>query len=474
MVKLSSRIVGLFMILCFLFYVTQIFAYECRWEKQYGGLSEKISCLEYNKTREILYAGTENGLFLTKDFGKMWEKIDTPAGVFQIKDIALTEKDIFILTDNNVLYRGDSNNWKRLNFNGEIDGLASFSESSILAWSGKKLFKLKKRGWEEIGREFIKDSIIDCVWQKDVICVMLKDEVLFSFDNGETWKRTSIKGKNAFLNEEDDDETIDEEDAVYKEGKVAEGRIAYWPEKGIVGVFRGESIFVIDPKTLSYNSVSTTFIKGKHLNSIAIVNGKVIVAGGSDIFVLFLKEDVLEKVDGAYIREDSSLSILDVQKIAVEYAEVSPEKIKRWRDGAKWKAVMPKVSVGFSESIDDNTEIYTNASTSYAVVGPRERDYDWDIDLTWDLADLVWNDAQTNIDVRSRLMVQLREDVLEEVTRLYFERKRLLAEITDMIESKGNKEGKILEKKIKLEEITAHIDAYTGGEFSASLKGLTK
>ena len=68
---------------------------------------------------------------------------------------------------------------------------------------------------------------------------------------------------------------------------------------------------------------------------------------------------------------------------------------------------MPRLSLGFSESNDANIEIYKSSSNYYVVDGPHEIDRDWSIDLTWDLADLVWNSAQTSIDVRSKLMVQL-------------------------------------------------------------------
>ena len=105
---------------------------------------------------------------------------------------------------------------------------------------------------------------------------------------------------------------------------------------------------------------------------------------------------------------DGYPTILDVQRMAIEYAEVSPEKIKRWRTGAKWKAIMPRLSVNFSQSNDDNIEIYKNSSTSYVVRGPRETDNNWSVGLIWDLADVIWNPSQTSIDVRSKLMVQLR------------------------------------------------------------------
>ena len=153
--------------------------------------------------------------------------------------------------------------------------------------------------------------------------------------------------------------------------------------------------------------------------------------------------------------------------MAIDYAEVSPEKIRRWRSGARWKALLPRLSLGFGESRDDKLEIYTSSTRSYHYAAPKEVDSGWDVDLIWDLSDLVWNDAQTNIDVRSKLMVQLRDEILEEVTRLYFERKKLLAE---MAGADAADDPKLREKSLRVEELTAHIDALTGGRFSESLK----
>ena len=163
---------------------------------------------------------------------------------------------------------------------------------------------------------------------------------------------------------------------------------------------------------------------------------------------------------------EENISIIEVQRMAIEYAEVSPEKIKGWRERAKWKALMPKISMGFSESDDDNVEIYKSATTSYVVAGPREVNKDWDMSVTWDLSDIIWSGDQTTIDVRSKLMVQLRDDILEEVTRLYFERRRLLEEIRIAEVSSGKS---IPGKKIRTEELAAYIDAFTGGGFSAAM-----
>ena len=64
-------------------------------------------------------------------------------------------------------------------------------------------------------------------------------------------------------------------------------------------------------------------------------------------------------------------------------------------------------------------------------------------------------------------MVQLREDLLNSVTRLYFERRRLQMEFAS---EKNMTEKQLIEKELRLEELTASIDALTGGEFSKTIE----
>ena len=59
-------------------------------------------------------------------------------------------------------------------------------------------------------------------------------------------------------------------------------------------------------------------------------------------------------------------------------------------------------------------------------------------------------------------MVQLRNDILDEVTKLYFERRRLAVELERGAFSESEEEL----KHLRLEELTASIDALTGGYMS--------
>lgn len=158
-------------------------------------------------------------------------------------------------------------------------------------------------------------------------------------------------------------------------------------------------------------------------------------------------------------------SIEQVQKAAIKYAEVEPGKIKKWRKQAAGKAVLPKISASVSRDTSDlwHWEGGSTTKTGDDVLVRGKEVLGWDVTVSWDLSEIIWNNDQTNIDVRSRLMVQLRDDILDEVTKLYFERLRVKMEL-DNIAIEDRK--KLADKQIRLQELTALLDGLTGGYFS--------
>jgi len=164
-------------------------------------------------------------------------------------------------------------------------------------------------------------------------------------------------------------------------------------------------------------------------------------------------------------------SIHQVHEMAIRYAEVHPQKITRWRSAAQKRGLMPKVSAGINRSATDMFHWDTGPNPDVLAKG---RDFlDWNVSLSWELGDLIWNPDQTSIDSRSKLMVELREDVLDQITRLYFERRRVqleLAELASKELSESSGQGLESEKEMRVEELTALIDALTGGEFSRRIQ----
>ena len=161
-------------------------------------------------------------------------------------------------------------------------------------------------------------------------------------------------------------------------------------------------------------------------------------------------------------------TVMEIQRAAIRYAEVYPEKIEAWRHAAMRKAMLPTVSLTGDQGVDHNVDIDRGgtADADKFIVGPSETNRDWHMGVSWDLGDLIWNDDQTSIDTRSKLMVELRGDILNEVTHLYFERRRLQM---DTLLYPPKELPLQIEKDLKLQELTADIDALTGGYLTARL-----
>ncbi len=162
-------------------------------------------------------------------------------------------------------------------------------------------------------------------------------------------------------------------------------------------------------------------------------------------------------------------SIEEIRESSIRYAEIHPDKISRWRKEAARKAWLPSLRVEYGEGEDwqSSNYFYSTTSQKYKDDDITEGDDEsWSVSLTWDFSDLVWNSAQTSIDNRSKLMVQLRDDILNEVTRLYYERRRLQYEAA--LAPKESVKGKV-EEQLRLQELTANIDALTGSFLSKRL-----
>jgi len=174
---------------------------------------------------------------------------------------------------------------------------------------------------------------------------------------------------------------------------------------------------------------------------------------------------------GEYYRQEPTIN--EVHQLVIDYAEVNREKIINWRRQARRKAWLPDLDIGVDSDRDWSSSdsiwgSYSSGGQHY--IGPddktRGEDFGWDVSLSWDLGDLVWSTDQTTIDSRSKLMVELREDILNEVTRLYFERRRIQIELGlgDISEFQMK-----IDKKMRIDELTALIDALTGGGFSKKI-----
>ncbi|MDD5238651.1 MAG: hypothetical protein PHU96_06825 [Candidatus Omnitrophica bacterium] len=382
---------------------------------------------------ESIYLGTKQGLFVSSDKGRSWRKETGEIGNSQILSITYNTKEenyIYVACIGGVFRTQDAGkSWKKV----------------FLAYTAED--GGQKEGDEEDADEEAKNSIIryiNCDQNNSNYLYLATGRGVYqSRDKGQTW---DLMPSSGLLGREVKFLLISRQSIIYAVTKsgIFEYSNGHWQELSLGLAAEDVRFLALDKDSNLYAACDKGLFKTDKVNFSENL--------GDNPVVIYYKDEP---------------KINEIQQAAIKYAEVEPEKIKEWRKKAKMKAVLPRLTVGIDSSEADNYEIYTSATTRYVYEGPDDKSSGWDITLSWELGDLIWSEAQTSIDVRSRLMVQLRDDILDEVTKIYFERLRVKIELDNLsIEDRKKR----LERELKLQELTASLDALTGGYFSQQLK----
>jgi hypothetical protein len=171
-------------------------------------------------------------------------------------------------------------------------------------------------------------------------------------------------------------------------------------------------------------------------------------------------------------------SIHEIQREAVRYMGFDQKEIDGWKKKARWAAALPRIQVGFQRDLKDVVSLSTRDSVSIrdgdVFIGPDENDFDqsfnqgtsFDVKAIWYLDELVFSRDSLAASSERRDWIRERTRTLEEVTESYFARKRLMEELKKKQDPPEIRE----KKKFLLDQMTARVDAYTGGWFSEQLE----
>ena len=395
-----------------------------RFDYLFRGQGKDIRCLSFKRKGNKLLLGTSSGLYLGEDGISDFQKAAALPRNIEIYWIDYMKPYLYLATDLGI-YR--SEDFRRFQRTFTIPGR-------------DKSIEIEEVEEVEEGLSYVPRVVAVSSKDSSVIYLGTAAGLFISSDYGSSFQKAYIQGLGSIAIN-----SILQDDS--------SGDLIYLgTDKGFFKVYLGRKKAIKVYEGLPTESINMLTMDRK---------GKLYLATSLGLFEE--GEDGREFLERGYKSLFSfEPSALEIQQASLDYNDVNPEKIKAWRKSLKYRALMPQLGLGY-----DKTIYGTYSSGGQSHVGPR----DWSVDLTWDLEDFIWNHYQDDIDTRSRLNTQLRLDILNEVNRLYFERKS--AKI-DLINNPPQENIDRIKKEMYIEELTAALDAYTGGFFSRRIEELKK
>ncbi|MFH1339270.1 MAG: hypothetical protein ABIH40_05465 [Candidatus Omnitrophota bacterium] len=406
------------------------------WKRIYTGkTAEENNCLSIVKLgADELYVGTQAGIFYSRDNGRVWNKFPGAPGNLPISAMAADKAN-------------------RLIYAAAVDGAYKINPQEqraerifVAVWACFEGEEADPEGFDAAEASDEPGYQINYIsldpGGPEYVYLATDRGVVKSEDSGSTWRRLPGSG---LLNQRARFVIICPDSmllAVTESGVFAysEGR---WQELSLRLIMRDIRYLTADKQGNLYAAGDKGLFRSKE---------------GYRKFIREKEEGrALLQVQGENQEGKGNSrepAIQEVQQAAINYAQVVDANwISSQRRLSRLKAILPDFSLDYDKTIST----YNNSTVTRFSVGPRS----WGLSFKWNLSDLIWSEQQRLIDSQARLLIKLRQDILDEATRLYFERRRLQSEL-----SSCSLPEKRQEKKLKIEEITALLDGLTGGYFS--------
>ncbi|UCE87473.1 MAG: hypothetical protein JSU66_07105 [Deltaproteobacteria bacterium] len=158
-----------------------------------------------------------------------------------------------------------------------------------------------------------------------------------------------------------------------------------------------------------------------------------------------------------------------VHRVALDYLDLGPERMRRLRSGVDRRGLLPVATLRFARdshhgSRREGDESFVSGETRHLFDWEQDRDRDYEVSLalTWDLGDALYHPEAIDVSREAREVLELRDDVLDEINQLYFERRRVIEELASLDPGRARD---AFELRRRADELAAGLDAWTGGWF---------
>ncbi len=175
---------------------------------------------------------------------------------------------------------------------------------------------------------------------------------------------------------------------------------------------------------------------------------------------------------------DSEPTIQQVQGWSNDYADMNPGQVDKWLRASKKFAALPELTLEYELKDGWDQDFFYVSADGVALSSPddepfpvledagRDQDSKYKVKAKWTLSELVMSSERIRVISEAQDVVKLRDKLLTEVTKIYFERRKMQVEM--LLKPKSDTLGQVKDQ-LRLMEKTANIDALTGGAFSAAL-----
>lgn len=160
-------------------------------------------------------------------------------------------------------------------------------------------------------------------------------------------------------------------------------------------------------------------------------------------------------------------SIERVQRDAIRHALAGRARPRRWLRRARHAAWLPRLRLGLGGQQRRDRNLDREVGSASALRAGATHQIAYEIRMSWDLPRLIFDPNTLKVIREAQRITELREQVVTTVTRLYFERRRL--QLQALIQP-ARRAQEAVRRRLRIAELTAALDALTGGRFRRALR----
>jgi hypothetical protein len=160
-------------------------------------------------------------------------------------------------------------------------------------------------------------------------------------------------------------------------------------------------------------------------------------------------------------------TILEVQREALKFAGLLLGEINSWQRRARLAGILPRLNLGLDHDLVREHTLYIQPGRPDRLGIDTDKELEFKIDIEWHLDRLIFDPNELRVSRERNRVIKLRQKILEKVTHLYYERRRLQIEM--ILEPSLPFKTKV-RQYLMIKRLEAEIDALTGGYFSKQLK----